>query len=227
LQKWRFSGGTWQYLYTLTNGLNFNQPYSVAGLDSSLNPVTVGLRNITGKVNGDGTVTVFAITSADSAMADPGASPNKLVSITDDLAATSLPAVETFTTLKSAGFGERLSGVSFAPFNSPIDVTSQVSVRTGNIICSRATRLCTGTLTVTNTGQATITGPFAVSLANLTAGVTLVNAGGTYNGAPYVTSATQSLAPGQSSGITVQFGDPSNVPIKFNPVTYRSNGALP
>ena len=116
LQKWRRTGGAWQLLYTLTNGLNLNQPYSVAGLDSSLNPSTVGLRNITGTVNTDGTVTVYAITSANSAMADPGASPNKLVAITDTLSATTLQPGETFTTLQSAGYGEKLSGVSFAPF---------------------------------------------------------------------------------------------------------------
>ena len=49
-------------------------------------------------------------------MADPGASPNKLVAVTDNLAATTLPATETFVDLKSAGFGEKLNGVSLAPF---------------------------------------------------------------------------------------------------------------
>jgi hypothetical protein len=46
---------------------------------------------------------------------DQGADPNKLVKITDKLAATTLPANESFTTIRTAGFGEVLRGVSFTP----------------------------------------------------------------------------------------------------------------
>jgi hypothetical protein len=46
---------------------------------------------------------------------DQGADPNKLVTITDKLAATSLPAGEKFTTIRTAGFAEVLRGVSFTP----------------------------------------------------------------------------------------------------------------
>ena len=52
-------------------------------------PATDGLRNITGRVNGDGTVTIWAITSTVSGNGDQGADPNKLVAITDQLSATS------------------------------------------------------------------------------------------------------------------------------------------
>jgi hypothetical protein len=38
-----------------------------------------------------------------------------LVMITDNLAATSLPAGESFTTLRTARFAEVLRGVSFTP----------------------------------------------------------------------------------------------------------------
>ncbi|MEA3067992.1 MAG: hypothetical protein QOK41_1399, partial [Sphingomonadales bacterium] len=41
--------------------------------------------------------------------------PNKLVMISDKLAATSLPAGESFTTLQTARFGEVLRGVSLTP----------------------------------------------------------------------------------------------------------------
>jgi hypothetical protein len=75
-------------------------------------PATVGLRNITGRVNPDGTVTIYAITSTVSGGGDQGADPNKLVAITDNLAATTLPA-ESFRTVRSAGFGEVLRGVTF------------------------------------------------------------------------------------------------------------------
>ena len=46
---------------------------------------------------------------------DQGADPNSLVVITDQLSATTLPAGESFTTLKTARSGEVLRGVSFTP----------------------------------------------------------------------------------------------------------------
>jgi hypothetical protein len=61
-------------------------------------PATDGLRNITGVVNGDGTVTIYAITSTVSGNGDQGADPSLLVAVTDNLAATSLPSSEKFTT---------------------------------------------------------------------------------------------------------------------------------
>jgi hypothetical protein len=48
-------------------------------------PATDGLRNITGVVNGDGTATIYAITSTINGNGDQGADPNKLVVITDTL----------------------------------------------------------------------------------------------------------------------------------------------
>jgi hypothetical protein len=119
LQKWVLQNGAWVKVYTLTNGLNLGVPYAVPGLDPSLNPTTDGLRNLTGRVNGDGTVTLFAITSTVSASGDQGADPNRLVSITDTIANTD-PAhagSESFSTLKTAAFGEVLRGVAWVPSN--------------------------------------------------------------------------------------------------------------
>jgi hypothetical protein len=59
-------------------------------------------------------VTIWALTSTVSGNGDEGADPNKLVAITDDLAAATPPA-QTFTTLRTAGFGQALRGVSFTP----------------------------------------------------------------------------------------------------------------
>jgi len=61
-------------------------------------------------------VTIWAITSTVSGGGDHGADPNKLVEITDPLAATA-PASpgESFRTVRAAGFGEVLRGVSFTP----------------------------------------------------------------------------------------------------------------
>jgi hypothetical protein len=84
-------------------------------VDSSLYPATDGLRNLTGKVNRNGTVTIFAISSTISNSSDQGADPNRLVAITDRLAATSLPTDEKFHVLETAGFGQVLRGVAFTP----------------------------------------------------------------------------------------------------------------
>jgi hypothetical protein len=117
LQKWSLVDDTWKLDYVLQNGLELGVPYSVAGLDSAFYPATDGLRNLTGKVNGDGTVTLYAITSTVSGSGDQGADPNRLVSITDLLSNTSatLAANEKFSVIDQAKAGEVLRGVSFAP----------------------------------------------------------------------------------------------------------------
>ena len=125
LQKWTFDGTTrtWMLRYTIQAGLNLGVPYTVAGYPTGTNaatglpwaPATGGLRNITGRVNPDGTVTVWAITSTVSGNGDQGADPNELVAVTDPLASTALPSGEAFTIVRQAGFGEVLRGVSFTP----------------------------------------------------------------------------------------------------------------
>jgi hypothetical protein len=83
--------GTWQLLYVLQDGLHIGVPYSFDNYPTSLNPATGGCRHLTGRLNGDGTATLFAVTSTISQNGDPGADPNKLVRVTDLLNATSLP----------------------------------------------------------------------------------------------------------------------------------------
>jgi hypothetical protein len=123
-------GGTWQLDYILTNGLNLDTPYSttdpgyIAGNNALNNneaydPATDGLRNIAGQTNPDGSVTIYAVTSTVSGSGDQGADPNKLVEITDDVAATSLPTSEAFTVLESADPGQVIRGVSLAPVPEP------------------------------------------------------------------------------------------------------------
>jgi hypothetical protein len=117
VQKWVLQNGTWVRLYSLQDGLNLGFPYSVPNYPASLNPATGGCRNMTGRVNGDGTVTIWAVTSTLSANGDQGADPNKLVKVTDLLSATTLPTggLGHFTTVRSAAAGEVLRGVAFAP----------------------------------------------------------------------------------------------------------------
>ncbi len=124
VQKWIRSNGVWSMAYVLQNGLNIGIPYSVPNYPAALNPATGGCRNITGRVDGD-RVEIFAVTSTISASGDQGADPNKLVRVTDRLRATSLSQLDhdhdgdgpfgVFTTIRSAGSGEVLRGVAFAP----------------------------------------------------------------------------------------------------------------
>jgi len=123
VQKWTFNGTAWTLTYTLRNGLQLGIPYTVSGYPSGNNPAsglpwspaTDSLRNITGIANGDGTATIYAITSTVSGNGDQGTDPKKLVMIRDDISASSLPGTESFTTIDSAGFGEVLRGVSRTP----------------------------------------------------------------------------------------------------------------
>jgi len=125
VQKWSLVNGTWTMLYVLQDGLNIGVPYSVAKYPAALNPATGGCRNMTGRHNPDGTVTLYAITSTVSANGDQGADPNKLVKVTDLLKATTLPktagnhdqddSLGHFTVLRSAKAGEVFRGVAFAP----------------------------------------------------------------------------------------------------------------
>jgi hypothetical protein len=127
LQKWVFSAALnqWVLAYTLQNGLDLGTPYSVPAYPTGVNtatglpwaPATDGLRNITGRVDEDGRVTIWAITSTVSGNGDEGADPNRLVVISDARENTD-PAVasnERFFTVRTAGFGEVLRGVSFTP----------------------------------------------------------------------------------------------------------------
>jgi hypothetical protein len=127
LQKWIFnaSAGEWQLAYILTNGLDLGAPYNVPGYPTGNNsgpggsnlpwaPATDGLRNITGLALGD-VATIYATTSTISGSGDQGADPNKLVAITDELSATTLPAWESFFTLRTARNGEVLRGVAWTP----------------------------------------------------------------------------------------------------------------
>src|SRR6202012_956236 len=73
LQKWvlNTTTNTWSLAYTMQAGLELSVPYTVKNYSTGHNsatglpwsPATDGLRNITGQVNGDGTVVIYGITS--------------------------------------------------------------------------------------------------------------------------------------------------------------------
>ena len=61
-----------------------------------------------------------------SGSGDQGADPNKLVSITDNLASTTLPGNENFSTVMPATYGQVIRGVSFTPATVPPVATPEV-----------------------------------------------------------------------------------------------------
>ena len=209
----------------MQKGLNLGQQYGIAGYPSALNPATDGLRNITGRVNADGTVTVWGVTSTVSANGDQGADPNELVAITDVLANPSAAdaAPEQFSVLRTANFGEVLRGVSFTP-GTMAPTAPALPVTTSGLVYSRASKTFTGTVTITNNSSSQVTGPLTVVLTGLTAGVTLTNSSLTVSGSPAVRvlNSGATLNPGQSASATVVFSDPSMASIGYttNVVVY-------
>lgn len=132
LQKWVFDSAqnSWKLAYTLQNGLQLGNAYTVrrypTGNNAATNlpwaPATDGLRNIAGiRDSQSGKVTIWAVTSTVSGSGDQGADPNKVVAISDELrnADPSVAAQEQFYTFRQAGFGEVLREVSFTPGTEP------------------------------------------------------------------------------------------------------------
>ena len=120
LQKWSLVGGVWTLDYTLQADLDLDQPKNVPGYP--VPTYTTGLRNVTGQVNRDGTVTIYAITAQYSSVSGGEPDPTRLVAITDVLSAMSLPVNhnpfllrERFFTLQASKSGDVFRGVAFAP----------------------------------------------------------------------------------------------------------------
>jgi beta-lactam-binding protein with PASTA domain len=128
------------------------------------------------------------------------------------------PAAGTSVTSGSAVSLVVSSGPPTAP--PPVNISNSVSQTGSGLVYSRVSKTFSGTITVTNTGSTTLSGPFQIVLTGLPSGVTLNNASGTFNGSPFITLAPSTLAPGQSVVISVQFTDPSMTKITFTPVLY-------
>ena len=113
LEKWSLVGGVWQLDYVLTQGLIGTVDSNLFGFDGQYPDVTtVGLRNLTGVVSTDGTVTLWATTATASASTDNGSDPNKVVRITDQISATTLPSTETFQVVSGPTYGTVYRGVA-------------------------------------------------------------------------------------------------------------------
>lgn len=106
-----------------------------------------------------------------------------------------------------------------------VNVSSVITTTTSNILYSRLTNTYNMTLTLKNNGATPLAGPIHVGITGLTAGITLANATGTFNAAPYILVTASSIAAGASAPVQLRFANPSNLPINFGRVTY--SGAFP
>jgi hypothetical protein len=210
VEKWMFNSatGNWELKYTLA--ASTIPGYNVAGIG---NLQANGLRNISGVNNYNGTVTIFGITSTTGqTLNDEGADPNQLVSITDTLAATALPA-ESFVVLETAAYQDVLRGVAFIP---------GLAVTRGGLIRDRRTGLYTQQVTIQNLSSAAISGPVYLVIDSLSSNATFTNATGTTANnppaSPYVLlpGTSGGLALGASASVTLQFADPTNGNITYD-----------
>lgn len=98
----------------------------------------------------------------------------------------------------------------------PVEVTSRTKVNASAVALNRATGRYNGTISVTNTGAAALSGPVYVFFKNLPAGVTLPDLPQS-NGVPYATiNLPSGLAAGATSGtVTISFANPSNARIGY------------
>jgi hypothetical protein len=127
LTKYSLVGGTWQADYTVTSGLEQGFTDGNVALGAGTSPTkfyTDGLRNLTGRVNADGTVTLYAVTATltDSSVGtawDQGANPDQIVSLTDVLGATTAGNGEAFSTVETSSVGSVYRGVALAPVPLP------------------------------------------------------------------------------------------------------------
>ena len=126
IEKWSLIGGTWKQDYTLRGSL-INSTYSVPGFDEACGNTicdtitTAGIRDLSGRLNANGTVTLFGVTGTtdDLPNMDNGADPNEIVDITDQLANLTLSGGEDYGVLEGPILGTVYRGVALAPVPEP------------------------------------------------------------------------------------------------------------
>jgi hypothetical protein len=101
-----------------------------------------------------------------------------------------------------------------------VDVTPYAAISRSGLTFNRFTNRYAGTVTITNPGGQTLTGPLQFRLPGLPAGVTLDNQTGVKDGVPYIALPAGDLAPGQSVTLTTTFSNPSKVGIGYTPALF-------
>lgn len=101
------------------------------------------------------------------------------------------------------------------------DVTTSIGLTYSGFTINPMTRRYVQTVTLTNNSSTTITGPVSLVLDQLTPNVSLYNPSGTTTlilpaGSPYM-NANSNLSPGQSASIQLQFTNPGNLAVTYEP----------
>jgi NADH:ubiquinone oxidoreductase subunit len=167
LQKWVNVSGTWTWEYTLYQGLNLVKNANSKSGDTTCSTNTdgtTGLYGVTGVVNSDGSVSLYA-TNFTIADLDP----TYLYGITDCLGATTAggnsgsctTGQTTFTQLTAAPSDSNFKGVSITPTipNGDVEITttpSGLTVTTSGTGCAPGSYVAPITLTWTPGSQCTL-----------------------------------------------------------------------
>ena len=203
---------------------NIEQAHSVTVVIDKSAPVTTVTSNPTAAQNGwyNSDVTL-SFTAADT---NPGAATYFQVDggaqQTGDAVALSAKGMHTvaYWSVDKAGNAEQPRSV--AVNIGPIDVGASVQLVQYGASLNRATGKFVGSVTVTNTSGASLSGPLQLTLSGLDSSITLDNASGTYGGAPYVTLAGP-LAAGASVSVPLTFTNPSRTAVVYTSALYQGN----
>ncbi len=103
------------------------------------------------------------------------------------------------------------------------DVTSGFAIARSGLVQNRITGKITGTVSLTNTSGAPQSGPFVFQMTNLTPGVTLENASGMKDGAPYIAVANTTIAAGAKVSFSVVFTNPTRSGLTYTPKIFSGN----
>ncbi|MBA5637151.1 ExeM/NucH family extracellular endonuclease [Duganella sp. LX20W] len=101
-----------------------------------------------------------------------------------------------------------------------VDVSASVRAVGSGLVYNRATGKYGSTFTVTNVGTAALSGPLQVQFDGLPVGVTLVNATGLHDGAPYITVDAAALAAGASVSFPLSFSKTGSANIGYTAKVY-------
>jgi predicted extracellular nuclease len=104
-----------------------------------------------------------------------------------------------------------------------VEVTGGFAVQRSGLLTNRVTGQKSGTITLTNTSGAAMTGPFQVRFDNLTPGATLDNATGMMGGVPYITLGNASIAAGAKVSFSVLLTNPTRLNLSYTNSIFRGN----
>jgi hypothetical protein len=109
------------------------------------------------------------------------------------------------------------------------DLTAGLTITRSGFRIDRKTGFYVQTIQFTNSQTVPVTGPLYLVVADLSSGVTVVNAGLTENvspaGSPYIAlhpADGSSLQPGESLSLTLQFENGGRAPINYTPKVFKT-----